>query len=592
MPESVQDPRAAFLAFLAEDHFAHHPDRALVVRLQAIAASWSEASEHFYAGYALWRAMDFAWGPVGALKDCALGASREFELAAVANPDANELEVAAALRMWALELGMNYRDVDPTRVRGEVGVLQEELAERLISIADNSDDPRARAGFLVRGFQLETDFGGTWRPEFPEVEIDSGGMMIGRASVELMMPSAFRLFVRGGDYVAADSVARACPEAFTTPGLRGWRAAVSGYLAPAQAVERFTEAAEELSQDTYEEAAGRAGGWSSVNIDLWAKYFRARAVLAQIVRTPERVAALLSQAKDAVQDTDSGWRNPQVTCFRILIGGLREIVDGTDPVDSAERAREALFNEASRVGFDENDRLAVEFLDAAASAFAEIRDDPARGYTSGRLPEALKILGRIPLVGGEAIVSAIEPAVGERALAIQVLGQHHTWMYRTIEGIKDEVVLQKLLLRLMQAQLPLYAQRRHGPIEYGKDIVVLVEVDGEHVLQMYQVKAGDITKSNWAKARDELAEMFQVDMSTVQLPVNPDRREGVLVFNGHINPYVEPVVEGWIKEQRDDHRRSYKTMHLDSIVRWIAEDNLVTELRQALAELGIAIDAL
>ena len=81
-------------------------------------------------------------------------------------------------------------------------------------------------------------------------------------------------------------------------------------------------------------------------------------------------------------------------------------------------------------------------------------------------------------------------------------------------------------------------------------------------------------------------------MSTVQLPVKPDRREGVLVFNGHINPYVEPVVEGWIKEQRDDHRRSYKTMHLDSIVRWIAEDNLVTELRQALAELGIAIDAL
>jgi hypothetical protein len=449
--------------------------------------------------------------------------------------------------------------------------------------------------------------------------------------------------VRGGDYVAADSVARTCPEAFTSHGLRGWRAAVSGYLAPGQAVERFTEAAEELSQDTYEEAnglalgrfsviyatppcvitprspvqgsravpehlcltrpyvpkartlyeeaAGRAGGWSSVNIDLWAKYFRARAALAQIVRTPGRVAALLNQAKDAVQGTESGWRNPQVTCFRILIGGLGEIVRGSDPVDAAERAREALFNEASRVGFDEDDRLAVEFLDAAASAFAEIRDDPARGYISGRLSEALKILGRIPLVGGDAIVSAIEPAVGERALATQVLGQHHTWMYRTIEGIRDETALQKLLLRLMQAQLPLYAQRRHGPIEYGKDIVALVELDGEHVLQMYQVKAGDITKSNWAKARDELAEMFQVNMSGVQLPGKPDRREGVLVFNGHINPYVEPVVEGWIKEQKDDHHRSYRTMHLDSIVRWIAENNLVNELRQALAELGIAIDA-
>jgi hypothetical protein len=590
MPESVQDPKAAFLAFLAEGHFSPRPDRTLAARLQAIAASWTEASQHFYAGYALWRAMDFAWGEVGALKDCALGASREFE-AAVTNPNANELEVVAALRMWALEVGMNYRDVDPTLARGEVRALQEELAERLIHIADKTDDPRARAGFLVRGFQLETDFEGTWRPEFPAVGIDSGAMMTGPDSIVLMMSSAFRLFARGGDYVAADSVARACPEAFTSHGLRGWRAATSGYLAPEHAVERFAEAAEELSQDTYEEVAGRPGGWSSANIDLWARYFRAQAAMAQIIRTPGRVAVLLDEAREAVQGTESGWQNPQVTCFRILIGGLCQIIDGSDPVAAAARAMEALYDLTSRVGFDENDRLAVEFLDAAASAFAEIRDDPAGGYTSGRLSDALKILRRIPLMGGDEVVSAIQPAIGERALATQILGQHHTWIYRTVEGINDETALQKLLLRLMQAQLPLYAQRRHGPIEYGKDIVALVEVDGEHVLQMYQVKAGDIRKSNWAKARDELEEMFQVDISGVQLPVEPDRREGVLVFNGHINPYVEPVVEGWIQEQKDDHHRLFTIMHLDSIVRWIAENNLVNELRQALAQLGIRIVA-
>jgi len=120
-------------------------------------------------------------------------------------------------------------------------------------------------------------------------------------------------------------------------------------------------------------------------------------------------------------------------------------------------------------------------------------------------------------MGGDEVVSAIEPAVGKASLGHSSLGQHHTWMYRTIEKIRDEVALQKLLLRLIQAQLPLYAQRRHGPIEYGKDIVVFAEVDGQYVLQMYQVKAGDITKSNWAKARDELEEMFQVDMSCVQL---------------------------------------------------------------------------
>jgi hypothetical protein len=117
---------------------------------------------------------------------------------------------------------------------------------------------------------------------------------------------------------------------------------------------------------------------------------------------------------------------------------------------------------------------------------------------------------------GEEIASAIQPAVGERALAMQISGQNRTWIYRTIEGIKDETVLQRLLLRLMQAQLPLYAQVRHGPIEYGKDIVALVDRDGHHILLMYQAKAGDITKANWPKARDELEEMFQVDMSAVQ----------------------------------------------------------------------------
>ncbi len=293
MPASVQDPKAAFLAFLAERN-TPHLDRALVERLRAIAASWHEASQHFYAGYALWHAINFAWGDGDLLNDCALAASREFE-AAVTNANAAELEVAASLRMWALEVGMNYRDVDPSSVRGQVRALQEELAERLIHIADQSDDPRGRAGFLVRGFRLRTDFGGVWRPEFPEFEVNSGGIETGPDSIVLMMPSAFRLFALGGDYVAADSVARTSPEGFTSHGLRGWRAAVRGYLTPGQAVEWFTEAAEEFSKDTYEEAETRAGGWNSANIDLWAKYFRARAALAEIVRTPERATALLNQ---------------------------------------------------------------------------------------------------------------------------------------------------------------------------------------------------------------------------------------------------------------------------------------------------------
>jgi hypothetical protein len=197
------------------------------------------------------------------------------------------------------------------------------------------------------------------------------------------------------------------------------------------------------------------------------------------------------------------------------------------------------------------------------------------------------MLGRIPFVGTD-LANSLEPTVAERAYD-HMQGFKISWIHRTLESISKEIVLQRLLFRLMQAQLPIYAQVRHGPIEYGKDIVALVEGDNGAVLKMYQVKAGHITKANWPKARDEVEEMFQVPLPSIQLPVEPSRLEGVLIFNGHLNPHVEPVVAGWKEEQARDHKRSIEIMHIDSIVKWIINGALINELRCALAELGIAI---
>ena len=60
----------------------------------------------------------------------------------------------------------------------------------------------------------------------------------------------------------------------------------------------------------------------------------------------------------------------------------------------------------------------------------------------------------------------------------------------------------------LQGELPLYAQVRHGPIEYGKDIVALLAIDGSVVLRHYQVKCGDIDKKKWRVSKDELEEVF------------------------------------------------------------------------------------
>jgi hypothetical protein len=107
------------------------------------------------------------------------------------------------------------------------------------------------------------------------------------------------------------------------------------------------------------------------------------------------------------------------------------------------------------------------------------------------------------------------------------------------------------------------------------------------VLRHYQVKCGDIGKIKWRESKNEMEEMFQVPLTSFQLPVVPQQIEGVLITNGHANPYVEPVIDGWLQEQRDTHRRVVEFMHLDALVDWITKDRLVNELRAALREQGI-----
>lgn len=134
-----------------------------------------------------------------------------------------------------------------------------------------------------------------------------------------------------------------------------------------------------------------------------------------------------------------------------------------------------------------------------------------------------------------------------------------------------------------------FVQLRHGSAEYGKDIVKLEAVEGKCILRMYQVKAGDINMPKWRDSRNELEDMFHADTPDVQLPATPDTREGILIFNGHIHPMTEPLVEGWLEEQKRDHAREYTIMGLDEIVTWIINRRLTSELREALFELGISI---
>jgi len=242
----------------------------------------------------------------------------------------------------------------------------------------------------------------------------------------------------------------------------------------------------------------------------------------------------------------------------------------------------------TRIDSDQDyDHVALEFIRQLAAALDGYRNDPASELTSDRLASALDALRRVPLFEPE-LVEAVRPEVGRSAMRI-IEGPVHTWMHRGLVSITDEPKLQAIWLRLLQAGLPRYAQIRHGPIEYGKDLVALLEEKGEWVLYMYQAKAGDIDKKKWRDCVAELEEMFLVRLPSLQLGATPDRVVGVLVSNGHANPYVEPVMDAWFREEKDVHGREFQFLHLDRLVQWIANHKLTNELRLAFKEHGVDV---
>ena len=56
-----------------------------------------------------------------------------------------------------------------------------------------------------------------------------------------------------------------------------------------------------------------------------------------------------------------------------------------------------------------------------------------------------------------------------------------------------------------------------------------------------------------------------------------------------MNPYVEPVMDGWIRDQRENQGKDIQFWHLDSWINWIVEHGLTRELKKALEEAGVPI---
>jgi hypothetical protein len=554
-------------------------------KLSRAAQLWRKEGQHFSAGVAMLDASHAAWGQPARMLEALRAAMADLEFVISEQAPTSPASLAALYKLrQSTDRASWFSDIDRATVSVRVRELSSELAQRLFKHFRTSDNADC---YLVRGVVIVTDRDDFWETRFPDYEVPSGVEQPGQELL-LNIPSAFRLFVTTGEWHAAHEIVNLREGAFTTPGLKGWRAVTIGHVNPEETVSCFDAAADcfilDAEPPTPEELIRRGGHWSSANQQLWAKYFRARARLVESIRTPTKVRELLDRAVEALADTDAGWHSGEVSRFRVLIKVMAKLLSDPLSFDPEEARRE--YNLEIRMSEEvEQDRLALTFITEVANGFRGFATDPGSEITRNRLELALGALERIPTIGPE-VTSAVRPEIGRRALAA-ILGPFRSWMHRSLGSITDEGQFRMILLRLLQNGLPIYAQVRHGPLEYGKDIVALLEIDGVIVLRQYQVKCGDIDNKKWRESKDEMEKMFQVPLTSFQLPVAPQRIESILITNGHANPYIEPVIAGWLQEQREMHKRAVEFMHVDELVDWITKGRLVNELRAALQEHGI-----
>lgn len=558
------------------------PSLERVEQLREAGEEWKEQRLWLAAGMAFSAITDAGWGLL----------DRQTRLASVHAAIASfrrcaeeaalrSLDALLALTKWWQELHRLYYDDGGgmRQLRRDVDALYMTLAERLL--CEFSDDPNA-ISFLVRGIRLRGPICGPWEPEFPDAVVNDGltTWENDRRLFWFRIPSAFRLLVRVNDYQAANSIALRFESAFNSPDLRGWRCAVQGFCDLRSRAEMFLAAADAFDLDTLEVGRDGDGHWSSINRDLWAPYFRSRSWMARAVSEPERADEFISAAAGCMPER--GYANTQVHRYHLFVralAGIFELPHGLDP----EEARREFEQEIRYFGDDDADPAALEFLQHAREGFDRLHAARAGGIRS--VGRAMVALDRFPLFGTEE-AELVQDTIDRRVKGI-LNGPSRIWIHRTLEDITDERKFHRLLLRLFQNSIPRYAQIRHGPIEYGKDIAVAVTVGDKLVLRMYQAKCGDIKKPDWAAIRPQLEEIFQVPMESFQIGAPVDRRVGILVWNGHAEPHVEPVMEGWKKDQLKMLQREYEFMHLDDVVNYILESRLISAFREAISEISI-----
>ncbi|MCP4248265.1 MAG: hypothetical protein GY778_14560 [bacterium] len=432
---------------------------------------------------------------------------------------------------------------------------------------------------LVSGFQLTGFLDEPWEPLFPGHDIWAGNESTTRdgTSRTIGMQSAFRTMLTLGDYDGAMRVSQAHKEGLISPALRGWSIASSALVSGDPFL--FAKASAQFSLDTLDRTKKTRQPWSSINQRLWAPYFMSRSHLATSCATPKEAMANLRMASERDLNQTRPWDVRQVNRYFLIIGAVRGLVDrDANAVNSAVRA----YRNSHRPDLPSFvDCHVVDFL----SQIQTLSNVIFGGDWIEPLLQVVRLLDRMPIFTKwekSNIVSALNLAV-----PTSLQGLEKGWEYRVLSSIKDENQLHRILLALFraEAEVPVFSKICHDPIEYGKDIVVCRKDGDRHILWQYSVKVGMVKKAAWkSDVRLQLEEIFQVPFDSPEIPGKIDERIGVLAWNEHIHSYADPLVKGWLQEQRDTFGRRFELMGIDRLVNYVTENGFGGTLRKSLRD--------
>jgi len=432
---------------------------------------------------------------------------------------------------------------------------------------------------LVRGFAITHDSEThSTVPHFPEHDPGAESHLTRGPATTFAMPPAATAFRLVGDYAASYAIAQAYPDAHQTLLSNAWAAASQGIVHGDPGA--FHRAANEFIRDTPDRPdRDRRSPWSSINVDRWAPYFRARGLLSEPCESTAEATSRIIEATAGY--SDFGFSVPEIARFQAVVSGVAAFLAGEPNPARQGRARLRMTQM-----FDHPEPFDAEILDFLDSLDQlASRRSPNPWFSD--MNQVVRLLDRIPALGQAEKSTAI--AALESSVPARLHGWTPGWIGRCLEAVTDERVLHRLLLAVFraEAEAPHFSQIRHGPVEYGKDIVVIRGPDGERTAYAYSAKIGQITKQKWQKeVRPQLEEIFQAPLKLPSPLPSYQNTVAVLVWTGAFHPLAEPIVEGWVKEQ-ERLGRTYQFMNFDGIVRHVQDGGLQLAAYRAFLAEGI-----